>query len=61
MPKRILIAGAGFAGLWSALGAARVLDKNGKAEGTVEIRGPTVFPSRDPSGFYGAEPQELHT
>jgi NADH dehydrogenase len=37
MPKRILIAGAGFAGLWSALGAARVLDKNGKAEGSVEI------------------------
>jgi NADH dehydrogenase len=37
MPERILIAGAGFAGLWSALGAARVLDKTGKADGSIEI------------------------
>ncbi|WP_249159575.1 NAD(P)/FAD-dependent oxidoreductase [Bradyrhizobium tropiciagri] len=34
--KRILIIGAGFAGLWSALGAARLLDEQGKS-GEVEV------------------------
>jgi NADH:quinone reductase (non-electrogenic) len=37
MSRRILIVGAGFAGVWSALGAARVLDKVGKADGSIEI------------------------
>ena len=37
MTQRILIIGAGFAGLWSALGAARVLDNEGKTDGSVEI------------------------
>ena len=37
MPKRILIVGAGFAGLWSALGAARLIDQAGVADGTIEI------------------------
>jgi NADH:quinone reductase (non-electrogenic) len=35
--RRILIVGAGFAGVWSALGAARVLDKAGKMDGSIEI------------------------
>jgi NADH:quinone reductase (non-electrogenic) len=37
MAKKILIIGTGFAGLWSALGAARLLDKAGKADGSIEI------------------------
>ena len=35
MSKRILVIGAGFAGMWSALGAARLLDEVGS--GDVEI------------------------
>ncbi|WP_395678417.1 NAD(P)/FAD-dependent oxidoreductase [Inquilinus sp.] len=31
MTQRIVIAGAGFAGMWSALGAARVLDQAGRS------------------------------
>ncbi|QCI69458.1 NAD(P)/FAD-dependent oxidoreductase [Phreatobacter stygius] len=37
MTQRILIVGAGFAGMWSALGAARLLDSQGKADGAIEI------------------------
>jgi NADH dehydrogenase len=37
MSRRILIIGAGFAGVWSALGAARVLDDAGKADESIEI------------------------
>jgi len=37
MSKKIVIIGSGFAGVWSALGAARVLDGAGQAEGAVEI------------------------
>ncbi|MEY9626233.1 NAD(P)/FAD-dependent oxidoreductase [Sinorhizobium fredii] len=37
MSERILIIGAGFAGMWSALGAMRVLDQQGKADGSVEV------------------------
>ncbi|AWV04507.1 NAD(P)/FAD-dependent oxidoreductase [Burkholderia sp. JP2-270] len=37
MSKKILIVGAGFAGVWGALGAARVLDKAGVGSGDVEI------------------------
>ena len=37
MTQRILIIGAGFAGIWSALGAARVLDNEGRTDGSVEI------------------------
>jgi NADH dehydrogenase len=36
MTQRILIIGAGFAGMWSALSAARLLDQT-KSEGSVEI------------------------
>ncbi|QUM74391.1 hypothetical protein ICN83_19825 (plasmid) [Sphingopyxis granuli] len=36
MAQRILIIGAGFAGMWSALGAARLLESEGKA-GDVEV------------------------
>lgn len=35
--KRILIVGAGFAGMWSALGAARLIDMEGESSGEVEI------------------------
>ena len=38
MAQRILIIGAGFAGMWSALGAARLLESEGKA-GDVEVDG----------------------
>jgi NADH dehydrogenase len=37
MAKRILVVGAGFAGMWSALSAARVLEASAKADGSVEI------------------------
>ncbi|MEJ8857502.1 FAD-dependent oxidoreductase [Variovorax robiniae] len=37
MTQRILVVGAGFAGMWSALSAARALDLAGKADGSVEI------------------------
>ncbi|QFI69540.1 NAD(P)/FAD-dependent oxidoreductase [Sinorhizobium alkalisoli] len=37
MSERILIIGAGFAGMWSALGAMRLLDQQGKADGSVEV------------------------
>lgn len=37
MSNRILIVGAGFAGIWSALGAARLLDKAGRVDGSIEI------------------------
>jgi NADH dehydrogenase len=35
--KRVLVLGSGFAGLWSALGAARRLDELGAAQGAVDI------------------------
>jgi NADH dehydrogenase len=37
MTRRILIIGAGFAGLWSALAAARRLQLEGSAQGAIEI------------------------
>ncbi len=37
MTQRILVIGAGFAGMWAALSAARALDHAGKADGSVEI------------------------
>ncbi|KFL52130.1 FAD-dependent oxidoreductase [Burkholderia pyrrocinia] len=37
MSQKILIVGAGFAGVWGALGAARALDKAGAGSGDVEI------------------------
>ncbi len=37
MTQRLLVIGASFAGLWSALGAARVLDENGRADRSIEI------------------------
>ncbi|MBB3007939.1 NAD(P)/FAD-dependent oxidoreductase [Cupriavidus alkaliphilus] len=37
MKRRILIVGGGFAGLWTALGAARVVDMQGGAAADVEI------------------------
>lgn len=37
MTQRVLILGAGFAGMWCALGAARLLDTAGKADRSIEI------------------------
>lgn len=37
MPRRILVLGSGFAGLWSALGAARKLDRHGVGPDEVEV------------------------
>jgi NADH dehydrogenase len=37
MTRRIVVVGAGFAGMWSALAAARVLHGAGEAGGSVEI------------------------
>lgn len=42
MLKRILVIGAGFADIWSALGAARLLDRVGRAD--VEV----VFVAPEP-------------
>ena len=36
-PKRILVLGGGFAGLWSALGAARKLDELGRGPDAVAV------------------------
>jgi NADH dehydrogenase len=36
-PRRILVLGSGFAGLWAALGAARRLDELGAAQGDVDV------------------------
>jgi NADH dehydrogenase len=35
--KRIIVAGGGFAGLWSAVGAARRIDELGLAPGEIEV------------------------
>ncbi len=37
MPQRVLIVGAGFAGMWAALSAARALDLAGRSAGSLEI------------------------
>jgi NADH dehydrogenase len=36
-PKRVLVLGSGFAGLWTALGAARRLDELDAARGSVDV------------------------
>lgn len=46
MSRKILIVGAGFAGVWSALGAARVLDLNGK---TADVEITLISPARKSS------------
>lgn len=40
MKQRILIVGAGFAGMWSALSAARLLDKHNNTETEVAVLAP---------------------
>lgn len=40
MPKRILVIGSGFAGMWSALGAARLLDQVGRTDVEVALIAP---------------------
>jgi NADH:ubiquinone reductase (H+-translocating) len=60
--KKILILGAGFAGLWSALGAARLLDKAGQADGSIEIEliAPEPFLQLRPR-FHEAAPSSMNT
>lgn len=38
--KQILVIGAGFAGLWSALGAARLLDLQGRDDVQISVLAP---------------------
>ncbi|MCP3726150.1 NAD(P)/FAD-dependent oxidoreductase [Paraburkholderia sp. CNPSo 3272] len=40
MSKRILVIGAGFAGMWSALSAARLLDEQGRADVEITLVAP---------------------
>lgn len=40
MSKRILIVGAGFAGMWSALSAARLIDEAGRADVEITLIAP---------------------
>jgi NADH:ubiquinone reductase (H+-translocating) len=62
MSQRILIVGAGFAGMWSALGAARVLDSAGRTDGSIEIAliAPEPFLHMRPR-FHEAGPAEMRT
>ncbi|MDZ4021820.1 hypothetical protein PssiTeo3_52440 [Pseudomonas sichuanensis] len=55
--KQILIIGAGFAGLWSALGAARQLDLHGRDDVAITVLAPQAELHVRPR-FY--EP-EVHT
>jgi NADH:ubiquinone reductase (H+-translocating) len=60
--KKILIVGAGFAGLWSALGAARLLDKTRQADGSIEIEliAPSPFLHLRPR-FHEVAPSGMET
>ncbi|WP_321922098.1 NAD(P)/FAD-dependent oxidoreductase [Paraburkholderia guartelaensis] len=40
MSKRILVIGAGFAGMWSALSAARLLDEQGRTDAEITLVAP---------------------
>lgn len=40
MKQHILIIGAGFGGVWSALGAARLLDKNDRHDVQISVLAP---------------------
>ena len=40
MSKRILVVGAGFAGMWSALSAARLIDQHGRTDIEVVLVAP---------------------
>lgn len=44
MKRNILIVGGGFAGLWAALGAARVIDMEREAGSDVEITLVSPYP-----------------
>lgn len=57
MTQQILIVGAGFAGMWSALSAARLLDKNNRNEVKISVLAPQAELRVRPR-FY--EPQ-VHT
>lgn len=60
MSQRILIVGAGFAGVWGALGAARVLDGAGVRNSDVEIT--LISPKPELQirpRLYESEPQQM--
>ncbi|WP_446904745.1 NAD(P)/FAD-dependent oxidoreductase [Burkholderia sp. YIM B11467] len=60
MSQKILIVGAGFAGVWGALGAARVLDGAGVTSGDVEIT--LISPKPELQirpRLYESEPQQM--
>lgn len=60
MSQKILIVGAGFAGVWGALGAARVLDGAGVGSNDVEIT--LISPKPELQirpRMYEAEPQKM--
>jgi NADH dehydrogenase len=60
MSQKILIVGAGFAGVWGALGAARVLDRAGVRSSDVEIT--LISPKPELQirpRMYEAEPQQM--
>ncbi|AOJ00308.1 NAD(P)/FAD-dependent oxidoreductase [Burkholderia sp. LA-2-3-30-S1-D2] len=62
MSQKILIVGAGFAGVWGALGAARVLDGAGVTSGDVEIT--LISPKPELQirpRLYESEPQRMAT
>src|SRR3990167_4984818 len=40
MKQQILIVGAGFGGVWSALSAARLLDKHGRSDVAITVLAP---------------------
>ena len=53
--QRILVLGGGFAGLWSALAAARQLDQLGIGPDAIEVLGKAGFPvPRIPVGMQGS-------
>jgi NADH dehydrogenase len=60
MSKKILIVGAGFAGVWGALGAARVLDGAGVSTSDVEITLISTKPELQiRPRMYEREPQKM--
>lgn len=60
MSKKVLIVGAGFAGVWGALAAARLLDQQGKTAADVEVTLISPKPALDiRPRLYEPSPQDL--
>jgi len=60
MSQRILVIGAGFAGMWSALGAARLLDQAGRPDVTITLVAPDPHLHVRPR-LYEQNPETLKT